>query len=116
DASGLVIPPGEPVPTLRIVIADDNGGSIFATLEHGAPERADSFERVFATPPGVDIADVAKGYGVPVTEVDDDDSLTAALARDWAGVEVIVVRFSRKNRRARAQDLAARSERAIRGL
>lgn len=116
DASGLVIPPGEPVPTLRIVIADDNGGSIFATLEHGAPERADSFERVFATPPGVDIADVAKGYGVPVTEVNDDDSLTAALARDWAGIEVIVVRFSRKNRRARAQDLAERSERAVRGL
>jgi hypothetical protein len=51
DASGLVIPTGEPVPTLRIVVADDRGGSIFALLEHGSPERAGTFERVFATPP-----------------------------------------------------------------
>ncbi len=115
DASGLVVPPGEPVPTLRVVVADDGGGSIFALLEHGAPERAETFERIFATPPGVDVADVAAAYGAAVTTVDQPDALEAALARDWTGIEVIVVRLSRANRRARADELSWAAERAVRG-
>ena len=36
DANGLVIGPGEPVPDLTIVVANDDGGAIFASLEQGA--------------------------------------------------------------------------------
>lgn len=112
DASGLVIPTGEPVPTLRIVVADDRGGSIFALLEHGSPERAGTFERVFATPPGVDVGEVARGYGVRVTEVSDHPALVAVLARPWSGIEVVVVRLDRAGRRADADRLRALARRA----
>src|SRR5699024_4193630 len=49
-SNGLLMGPDEPQPDLTIVVAADDGGSIFATLEQGSPEYADAFERVFATP------------------------------------------------------------------
>ncbi|MCC6495613.1 MAG: 2-succinyl-5-enolpyruvyl-6-hydroxy-3-cyclohexene-1-carboxylic-acid synthase, partial [Propionibacteriaceae bacterium] len=45
DAGALAIGPGEPRPDLRVVVADDGGGSIFATLEYGQPRFAADFER-----------------------------------------------------------------------
>ena len=64
DANGLTIGPGEPRPDLTIVVVNDDGGGIFATLEHGAPERADRFERVFGTPTGTDLAGLCRAHGV----------------------------------------------------
>ncbi len=63
-SNGLLIGPDEPRPDLTIVVASDDGGSIFSTLEQGAPEYADSFERVYATPTGADIGALCKGYGI----------------------------------------------------
>ena len=40
DATALVLGPREQRPDLTIVVANDDGGSIFATLEQGAPEHA----------------------------------------------------------------------------
>ena len=56
DATGLVIGPDEPRPDLTIVVANDDGGSIFATLEQGAEEHAHAYERLFGTPHHVDLA------------------------------------------------------------
>ncbi len=53
DMAGLVLGPDEPRPDLTIVVANDDGGAIFATLEQGASAYAKSFERVFGTPHGV---------------------------------------------------------------
>ena len=55
DATALVIGPDEPRPDLTIVVANDDGGSIFATLEQGAPEHASSYDKLFGTPHGVDL-------------------------------------------------------------
>src|SRR5919108_640971 len=50
---GLVLGPDEARPDLTVVVVNDDGGSIFAMLEQGAPEYADRYDRLFGTPHGV---------------------------------------------------------------
>lgn len=99
DSNGLAIGPGEPRPDLRVVVADDAGGAIFATLEYGADEFASAFERMFATPPGVDLAALAASYGARATAVATLDELDAALSAPVRGIEVVVVAVDRTRRR-----------------
>ncbi len=106
DAGGLLRGPGEPAVDLQIVVANDDGGSIFATLEHGEPHRAAVFERVFATPHGADLAALCAGYGVRHTRVVEVDGLLPALAAPGRGVSVVEVRVDRTGRRAQTQLLA----------
>jgi len=105
DAAALVIGPGEPRPALRIVVADDAGGSIFATLEYGRPEFAESFERVFATPTGLDLVSLAAGYGVPARRLGTVAELAAALALPIIGLEVLVVTLDRAGRNELARQV-----------
>jgi 2-succinyl-5-enolpyruvyl-6-hydroxy-3-cyclohexene-1-carboxylate synthase len=107
DAGALAIGPGEPRPKLRVVVADDAGGSIFATLEYGQPRFADAFERVFATPTGLDPVAVATGYAVPSRRVTTLAGLAAVLAEPISGLEVIVVTIDRSGRPAQARRIAA---------
>ena len=99
DLTGLLIGPEEPRPDLRIVVADDRGGAIFATLEHGRPEHAGGFERVFATPQVVQLATIAAGLGVPATVVTSAAELRSALARPPRGLEIVVATVDRTGRR-----------------
>lgn len=80
DLGALVRPPSEPWPRLRVVVADDGGGSIFRRLEQGAREYADSFDRVFLTPQGLDLAAVASALGWEAVRVGSVDELQRALA------------------------------------
>lgn len=107
DSNGLAAGLGERRPDLRIVVADDGGGSIFATLEYGAAPYADAFERVFATPSGVDLELLAIAHGVPAERVGARDELAGALARPISGVEVIVASVDRAGRRALDQAINA---------
>ena len=107
DAGALAIGPGEPRPALRIVVADDGGGSIFATLEYGQPRFAEAFERVFATPTGLDPAAVAAGYGVRSRSVTTLADVAAVLADPIAGLEVVVVAIDRSGRPTQARRIAA---------
>jgi 2-succinyl-5-enolpyruvyl-6-hydroxy-3-cyclohexene-1-carboxylate synthase len=100
DAGGLLRGSLEAAADLQIVVANDDGGSIFATLEHGAPERADVFERVFGTPHGADLSALCAAYGVRHTRVGDVDGLAPALAAPGPGVSVVEVRVDRAGRRA----------------
>ena len=59
DLTGLLRPDGEPRPDLRIVVANDDGGSIFATLEPGRPAHSAAYERLFGTPHAADFAALA---------------------------------------------------------
>ena len=97
DAGALVIGPGEPRPRLRIVVADDGGGSIFASLEYGQDRFAEAFERVFATPTGLDLVGLAAGYGVPARRLRTAEEVVAALAEPVAW-EVLVVSVDRVGR------------------
>lgn len=98
DAAALAIGPSEPRPRLRIVVADDNGGSIFAALEYAGADYAESFERVFATPLALDLVAVAHGYGVPARRVDTAAEVAAALAEPPTELEVLVVTVDRRQR------------------
>ncbi len=103
DINGLLIGPGELRPNLAIVVLNDDGGGIFSLLEQGSAEHADSFERVFGTPHGADLAALCAGYRVPHTLVDDAASFRDALA-PADGIRVIEVRADR----SRLRDLHSR--------
>jgi 2-succinyl-5-enolpyruvyl-6-hydroxy-3-cyclohexene-1-carboxylate synthase len=111
DANALLIGPHEPRPDLTVVVANDDGGSIFAGLEQGGPDHADSFERVFATPTGTDLAALCAAHGVRHRRVTDADALTRALAEPPAGLEVVEAAVSRADRRQLDDRLRAAVER-----
>ena len=69
DAPGLMLGPVEPRPDLCIVVVNNDGGGIFSTLEQAAFH--DSFERVFGTPHGADIAALAAAAGLPYARLAD---------------------------------------------
>ena len=80
DANGLVHDVHDPEPDLTIVVVNDDGGSIFATLEQGAPEHADRFDRLFGTPHGVDLASLCAATRTPHWRVESLPELEQALA------------------------------------
>jgi 2-succinyl-5-enolpyruvyl-6-hydroxy-3-cyclohexene-1-carboxylate synthase len=108
DSNGLVIGPGEERPDLMIVVANDDGGSIFSVLEQGGPAYAESFEKLFGTPHGVDLAALCAASRTPHRRVTTRAELEAAIASPRGGVEVVEAVVRRDNRR----DLDA----AVRGL
>ena len=107
DVNGLLIGPGEPRPDLSIVVVNDNGGGIFATLEYGEPERAADFERVFGTPTGADLGALATAYGLHHERVETPTALRDVLDRRRAGIRVIEVPVPRSGHRDVRAALAA---------
>jgi len=106
DASGLVIGPGEPVPDLTIVVANDDGGAIFASLEQGAPQFAGSYERVFGTPHGVDLGALCRATGTVYQRAESAGDLRTLLGERTTGIRVVEVPLSRSGRR-RLADMVA---------
>ena len=107
DANGLLIGPAEPRPDLTIVVLDDDGGSIFTTLEYGAPELAGSLSRLFTTPTGTDIGLLCAAHGVPATTAWTTDELAGLLRQPSPGIRVIRVPVSGSGRRAAGQRVRA---------
>ncbi|MCG8151127.1 2-succinyl-5-enolpyruvyl-6-hydroxy-3-cyclohexene-1-carboxylate synthase, partial [Pimelobacter simplex] len=108
DQTALVLGPDEPRPDLTIVVPNDDGGAIFSVLEQGAPAHAASFERLFGTPHGTDLASLCAAARIPHLRVSSRPELDQALAMPNGGIEVVEAVVSRTGRR----DLDAR----IRGL
>ncbi len=104
DSGGLTIGPGEPTPDLTIVVVDDHGGGIFATLEYGEPERAAHFDRVFATPSGVDIETLCRAHGYPCATVEGLDVLAREIAAPPRGLKILRIPLDLSGRRAVSED------------
>jgi 2-succinyl-5-enolpyruvyl-6-hydroxy-3-cyclohexene-1-carboxylate synthase len=98
DTTGLFLGPREQRPDLTIVVVNDDGGSIFATLEQGAPAYADRFDTLFGTPHGVDLASLCAAARVPHLRVTGLPELEQALAMPNGGIEVVEARVRRDNR------------------
>jgi 2-succinyl-5-enolpyruvyl-6-hydroxy-3-cyclohexene-1-carboxylate synthase len=100
DSTGLVIGPDEPRPDLTIVVNNDDGGGIFGQLEPGEPEFAGSFERLFGTSHGVDIASLCAATRTPHRLVTTTAELREALRPGpGRGIRVVEVRTDRSLRR-----------------
>ncbi|GAB3041802.1 2-succinyl-5-enolpyruvyl-6-hydroxy-3-cyclohexene-1-carboxylic-acid synthase [Sediminivirga luteola] len=80
DLGGLVLPSLEARPALEVVVVNDDGGSIFAGLEHGRPQFADRFPRLFGTPHGLGFGPIAAALGWEHLRADTAGQLRAALA------------------------------------
>jgi 2-succinyl-5-enolpyruvyl-6-hydroxy-3-cyclohexene-1-carboxylate synthase len=109
DANGLVLGPDEERPDLTVVVVNDDGGSIFASLEQGAAQHAASYDKLFGTPHGVDLASLCAATRTPHWRVDSLAELRHALASPAGGIEVVEAVVRRDNRRdldAAIRDLA----------
>lgn len=91
DAGALAIPASESAPDLTIIVADDAGGSIFASLEHGRRENASTFDRWFATRQRTSIEYLARAYGVGYRRIEDEESLRSALVEPSWGIRILHV-------------------------
>ena len=102
DSNGLLAPAEEERPDLVIVVTDNDGGGIFSSLEQGAPEYAQGFERVFGVPLGIDLVTVAKAAGIPAVVVTTAAELVDAVddAVGTGGVRIVVARTCSREREA----------------
>jgi 2-succinyl-5-enolpyruvyl-6-hydroxy-3-cyclohexene-1-carboxylate synthase len=107
DVTGLVIGGEEPRPDLRLVVANDDGGSIFATLEQGEPAHMGAFERLFGTPQGLQFEALAAAARVGYRRVQTADQLAEALAQPPVGVEVVDAAIDRAHRRTLDREITA---------
>ena len=109
DANGLLIGPDEPRPgNLTIVVANDDGGGIFEALEPGADHLRGAFERVFGTPHGADIEQLAEAYGADYRRADTLAELNEVLLELEAQpnpITVVEAATTRTTRRALAARL-----------
>ncbi|MCL1839132.1 MAG: 2-succinyl-5-enolpyruvyl-6-hydroxy-3-cyclohexene-1-carboxylic-acid synthase [Propionibacteriaceae bacterium] len=105
DSNALAIGVAEPSPKLRIVVADDSGGSIFATLEYGQPQFDSVFERLFAAGVPTDLVAVAQAYQVSARRITTRAELRRALSVPVNGLEVLVVQLDRSHRATHARQL-----------
>jgi 2-succinyl-5-enolpyruvyl-6-hydroxy-3-cyclohexene-1-carboxylate synthase len=91
DAAGLMLGPAEPRPDLCLVVVNNDGGGIFSTLEQAA--FPGPFERVFGTPHGTDLRQLAGASGVPYARITAAAQLPGALA--GGGLRLVEVRTDR---------------------
>ena len=62
---------------LKLLVINNDGGGIFSTLpQAGVP----GFERIFGTPHGRDLFEIARSFGIPVTEIEDFKALKAFMS------------------------------------
>ena len=107
DATGMVIGPEEPRPDLRLVVANDDGGSIFATLEQGEPAHMGAFERLFGTPQGLQFEALAAAAGIGYRRVQTAIELAEVLTEPPAGVELVEAVIDRAHRRTLDREITA---------
>ncbi|MCS4491293.1 2-succinyl-5-enolpyruvyl-6-hydroxy-3-cyclohexene-1-carboxylic-acid synthase [Corynebacterium sp. ES2794-CONJ1] len=108
DCGGLLTPVYSPVAeNFTIVVANDDGGGIFETIEVGDQSYAPGFELAFGTTHGVDIEALSAAYGYDYERVDSLAELLRALddAGEQPGIKIIEAKTVRDTRRVMHQEL-----------
>jgi 2-succinyl-5-enolpyruvyl-6-hydroxy-3-cyclohexene-1-carboxylate synthase len=89
DANGLATG-GDDV-DLTLVVVNNDGGGIFSLLPQAAVIDTDRFERLFGTPHGVDLAELAAAYGVSHQRVTSKAEFADAIAKRPDGLRIVEV-------------------------
>jgi 2-succinyl-5-enolpyruvyl-6-hydroxy-3-cyclohexene-1-carboxylate synthase len=106
DSSALVRFRDDSGGSCTLVVIDNAGGGIFNFLPQSTLLDHRRFERLFATAPAVSIAEVARGFGLPVADVSTLAALGEALER-FVGHErlsVIVVEVPQRDENVALHD------------
>ncbi|MDU1223775.1 thiamine pyrophosphate-binding protein [Varibaculum cambriense] len=82
DLTGLLTGQLEDTPTVQVMVLNDGGGRIFATLEHGELANPEVFERYFLTPQRFDLSALAAGLGWDYRCAQDIEELKMILCED----------------------------------
>lgn len=90
DLGALVPGVGETEVDLDVVVIDDGGGSLFATLEYGKEPGA-HYDRVFRTAKHLDVAEYAASVGAQYVAVTQVKDLGEVLDAKWAGRRLVHV-------------------------
>jgi 2-succinyl-5-enolpyruvyl-6-hydroxy-3-cyclohexene-1-carboxylate synthase len=108
DSNGLVGVTRRDLDAVFVVV-DNDGGGIFSFLPYADTVTPATFEQVLATPPGVDLADLAAAHHVPVVDVEKASALVPALtqALGGGGVRIVRVRTDRATNTDRHREVWA---------
>jgi 2-succinyl-5-enolpyruvyl-6-hydroxy-3-cyclohexene-1-carboxylate synthase len=110
DAPGLALGPDEPRPDLCLIVVNNDGGGIFSTLEQAAFPGA--FERLFGTPHGAGLHQLAAAFGLPYQRLEQPEDLGKALA--GSGLRVVEAQTSRAAGAELRQQLSEAAAAAVR--
>jgi 2-succinyl-5-enolpyruvyl-6-hydroxy-3-cyclohexene-1-carboxylate synthase len=112
DAPGLALGPAEPRPDLCLIVVNNDGGGIFSTLEQAS--FTGSFERLFGTPHGAGLHQLAAAFGLPHQRLDQPEDLGKALP--GTGLRIVEAQTDRTAGavlRARLREVAAEAVRSV---
>ena len=90
---------------LKLIVINNDGGGIFSTLpQAGVP----GFEKIFGTPHGQDLFEIANAFKIPVTEIDDLKSLKQFMSPPSKFEIAILQMPNREDNAAIIRELAKR--------
>ena len=90
---------------LKLIVINNDGGGIFSTLpQAGVP----GFEKIFGTPHGQDLFEIANAFKIPVTEIDDLKSLKQYMSPPSKFEIAILQMPNREENAATIKELAKR--------
>jgi 2-succinyl-5-enolpyruvyl-6-hydroxy-3-cyclohexene-1-carboxylate synthase len=110
DVNGLL---ADPRPDLTIVVVNNDGGGIFSLLPQATDDDGATFERLFGTPHGVDLAKLAAAYGASHRHVRTADDLATELTTASSGIRLLEVRTERSANAALHARLRAAAAAAV---
>jgi 2-succinyl-5-enolpyruvyl-6-hydroxy-3-cyclohexene-1-carboxylate synthase len=116
DANGFHLAAAADDLNVTFVVVDNDGGGIFSFLPQA--RFPGSFERVFGTPHGRDLAALARWHDLGYEQVTDAARLSAAVgeAVELGGVRLVHVRTDREDNRTLHDELRAAVHAALDGL
>lgn len=94
DASSLALASSVRA-NLDIIVADDQGGGIFATLEHGRATSPEAYDRWFGLAQTVDYEALAAAYGVAFARAETPAQLARVLETPQVGPRLVHVPVER---------------------